>query len=61
MGAIDAFIAYKFIKILSTPFDQTDLNLVSSMLTARYSRKEKILEGLPKRKPIPSFIKLVGT
>ena len=24
MGAVDAFIAYKFVKILSTPFDQTD-------------------------------------
>ena len=46
MSAVDAFIAYKFIKIISTPFDQTDaykLGIIDAKGTVLKKRKDLTL------------------
>jgi len=56
MGAVDAFIAYKFIKILSTPFDQTDaykLGIINA--DGKVLKKRKDLQGTNEKKAYTIF------
>ena len=56
MGAVDAFIAYKFIKILSTPFDQTDaykLGIIDA--DGKVLKKRKDLQGTNEKKAYTIF------
>ena len=56
MGVVDAFIAYKFIKILSTPFDQTDafkLGIIDA--DGNVLKKRKDLRGTAEKKTYTIF------
>ena len=56
MGAVDAFIAYKFVKILSTPFDQTDaykLGIIDA--DGKVLKKRKDLQGTNEKKAYTIF------
>ena len=56
MGAIDAFIAYKFIKILSTPWDKTEayeLGIIDA--DGKVLKQRKDLEGTAEKKTYTIF------
>ena len=56
MGAVDAFIAYKFIKILSTPWDETEaykLGIIDDK--GKVLRKRKDLKGTGEKKAYTIF------
>jgi len=56
MGAVDAFIAYKFIKILSTPWDKTEaykLGIIDA--NGKVLKKRKDLQGTAEKKTYTIF------
>ena len=62
MGVVDAFIAYKFIKILVTPFEETDaykLGIIDA--NGKVLKKRKDLKRSEEKKHTRSFTRFVGT
>ena len=62
MGVVDAFIAYKFIKILVTPFEETDaykLGIIDA--NGKVLKREKTENEAKRKKHTRSFTRFVGT